>query len=92
MIIDINNLLLVLNGTGPYLNAENIGVFYQDNDVAKIEKVLNKEWFTHNKLSINFRDDKTKAIFLLKKKPTRTKHSIRRLLSKTSQYCRTSIL
>ena len=41
----------------------------KDKDVEKIEKVLNKEfsllcaWFTGNKLSIRFEDDKTKTTF-----------------------------
>ena len=50
-------------------------IFYQDKDVEKIEKILNKEhsslyeWFIDNKLSIHFGDDKIKTIFFLEEKP-----------------------
>ena len=46
------------------------------------------EWFIDNKLSIDihFGDDKQKIIS--NEKPTKTKHLIQRLLSKTIQYCR----
>ena len=43
-------------------------IFYQHDDVKKIENVLNKEfsslcqWFIDNKLSIHFGEDKTKSI------------------------------
>ena len=49
-----------LNETGSYLYADDICIWYQDKDVEKIEKVLNKElsslceWFLNNKLSIHF--------------------------------------
>ena len=91
------DLAQALNETGSYLYADNNGVFYQDKDVEKIEKILNKEfsslceWFVDNKLSIHFGDEKTKRIFfLLKEKPTKTKQTISRLLSKIVQYCRIS--
>ena len=60
-----------LNETGSYLYADDTCIFYQDQDVEKIEKVLNKEflslfeWFIDNKLSIHFWDDNTKTIFSL---------------------------
>ena len=91
------DLAQALNETGSYLYADNNGVFYQDKDVEKIEKILNKEfsslceWFVDNKLSIHFGDEKTKRIFfLLNEKPTKTKQTIWRLLSKIVQYCRIS--
>ena len=49
-------------------------IFYQDKDVEKIEKVLNKEfsslceWFIDNKLSIHFGDYKAKTIFFSRMK------------------------
>ena len=55
--------------TGSYLYTDNTCIFYQDKDIEKIEKFLNKEfsslfeWFIDNKLSIHFGDDKTKTIF-----------------------------
>ena len=48
--------------------------FYQHKDVALIENFLNKEftnvceWFVDNKLSIHFREDKTKYILFGKEK------------------------
>ena len=68
-LIYINELPQALNKTGSYLYTDDICIFYQDKDVEKIEKVLNKEfsslceWFIDNKLSIHFGDDKTKTIF-----------------------------
>ena len=56
-------------------------IFYQDKDVEKIEKILNKEysslyeWFIDNKLSIHFGDDKVKTIFFSWRK-TPPKHII----------------
>ena len=53
---------------GFYLYADDTCIFYQHEDVKKIENVLNKEfsslcqWFIDNKLSIHFREDKTKSI------------------------------
>ena len=49
-------------------------IFYQDKDVEKIEKILNKEfsslceWFIDNKLSIHFGDYKAKTIFFSRMK------------------------
>ena len=72
-------------------------IFYQDKDVEKIEKVLDKkfsslcQWFIDNNLSIHIGYDKTKTIFFLSnEKPSKSKHIIWRLLSKTAQYCRIS--
>ena len=68
-LIYINDLPQALNETGSYLYADDTCIFYQDKDVEKIERVLNKEfsslceWFIDNKLSIHFGDDKTKTIF-----------------------------
>ena len=71
-LIYINDLPQALNETGSYLYADDTCIFYQDKDVEKIERVLNKEflslceWFIDNKLSIHFGGDKTKTIFSLK--------------------------
>ena len=78
------------NETGSYLHADNTSIFYQDQYVEKIERVLNKEfsslceWFIANKLSIHFGDDKTKSIFFLSNE-NYTKATWK-LLSKTAQY------
>ena len=76
----LNDLPQALNETGSYLYADDTCIFYQDKDVEKIEKVLNKEfpslceWFIDNKLLIHFGDDKTKTIFFSRKKrPAKTK-------------------
>ena len=59
---------------GSYLYADDTCIFYQDNDVEKIEIFLNKkflslcEWFIENKLSIHFGDNKTKTIFFSRMK------------------------
>ena len=64
--ICINELPQTLNEIGSYLYVGDTCIFYQDKDVEKIEKILNKaffslwEWFTDNKLSIHFGDDKQK--------------------------------
>ena len=42
--IYINNLPQALNKTGSYLYADDTSIFYQDKDIEKIEKVLNKEF------------------------------------------------
>ena len=52
--------------------ADDTCIFYQHEDVKKIENVLNKEfsslcqWFIDNKLSIHFGEDKTKSILFSK--------------------------
>ena len=51
---------------------DDICIFYQHEDVKKIENVSNKEflspfqWFVDNKLSIHFGEDKTKSILFSK--------------------------
>ena len=68
-LIYINDLPQILNETGSYLYVDDTCIFYQEQDVEKIEKVSNKEflslyeWFIDNKLSIHFGDDETKTIF-----------------------------
>ena len=74
ILIYINDLPQALNETGSYLYADDTCIFYQDKDVEKIERVLNKEfsslceWFIDNKLSIHFGDDKIKIIFFSRMK------------------------
>ena len=52
--------------------ADDTCIFYQQEDVKKIENILNKEfsslcqWFIDNKLSIHFENDKTKSILFSK--------------------------
>ena len=54
-LIHINDLPQALNETRSYLYADNTCFLYQDKDVEKIDKVLNKEflslceWFIDNK-------------------------------------------
>ena len=61
-----------LSEAGSYLYADDTCIFYQHEDVEKIENVLNKEfsslcqWFIDNKLSIHFEEDKTKSILFAK--------------------------
>ena len=63
-----NYLPLALNETGSYLYTDDTSIFYHDEDVEQIEKVLNKqvssfcEWFVYNKLWICFGYDETKTI------------------------------
>ena len=53
------------------LHTDDSCLIFQHKHVTKIEKHLNKdfsnlsEWFLDNKLSIHFREDKTKSIFIL---------------------------
>ena len=69
-LLHVNDLSQLLSHAGSYLYANDI--FYQHEDVKKIENVLNKEfsslcqWFIDNKLSINFGEDKTKSILFSK--------------------------
>ena len=55
-----------------YLHADDSCIFYQQENVKKIENVLNKEfsslyqWFINNKLTIHFGEDKTKSILFSK--------------------------
>ena len=47
-LIYINDLPQALNETGSYLYADDTSIFYQDKDVEKIERVLNKEFSSTN--------------------------------------------
>ena len=68
-LIYINDLPQALNETGSYLYVDDTCIFYEDKNVEKIAKILNKEfsslceWFIYNNLAINFGDDKRKTIF-----------------------------
>ena len=68
----VNNLPQSLPEAGSYLYADDTCVFYQHEDVKKIEDILNKEfsslcqWFIDNKPSIHFEEDKTKFILFIK--------------------------
>ena len=68
----VNDLSQLLSDTGSYLYGDDTCIFYQHEDVKKIENVLNKEfsslcqWFIDNKLSIHFEEDKTKSILFSK--------------------------
>ena len=68
----VNDLPQALSDAGSYLYADDTCIFYQHEDVKKIENVLNKEfssicqWFIDNKLSIHFGEDKTKSILFSK--------------------------
>ena len=68
----VKDLPQSLSDVGSYLCADDTCMFYQHEDVRKIENVLNKEfsslcqWFVDNKLSINFGEDKTKFILFSK--------------------------
>ena len=71
-LININDLPQALNNTGSYIYADKTCIFYQDKVDEKMEKVLNKEffslceWLTDNTLLIHFGDDKTKTIFIFR--------------------------
>ena len=64
----VNDLLQSLSEAGSYLHTDDTIIFYQHENVKKIENILNKEfpslsqWFIDNKQSINFGEDKTKSI------------------------------
>ena len=55
----VNDLLQSLSGAGFYLYADDTCIFYQHEDVKKIENVLNKEfsslcqWFKNNNFGAN---------------------------------------
>ena len=71
-LLNVNDLPQSLSDAGSYLYADDTCIFYQHEDVKKIENVLNKEfsslcqWFIDNKLSIHFGEDKTKSILFSK--------------------------
>ena len=68
----VNDLSQSLSDAGSYLYADVTCIFYQHEDVKKIENVLNKEflslcqWFIDNKPSIYFGENKTKSILFSK--------------------------
>ena len=68
------NDLLQSSESGSYIYADDTCIFSQDKDIHKIEDVLIKqfstlyEWFVDNKLSIQFRADKTRCILFSKTK------------------------
>ena len=68
----VNDLPQSLSEAGSYWYVDDTCIFYQNEDVKKIENVLNKEfsslcqWFIDNKLSIHFGEDKTKSILFSK--------------------------
>ena len=80
-LIYVNDVPYVLNETRSYIYVDDICIWYQDKDVEKIEKVLNKEfsslceWFLDDKLSLHFGDDETKTI-ALSQKPTQTENIV----------------
>ena len=67
-----NELPQSLSDSGSYLYADDTCIFYQYEDVKKIENVLNEEflslcqWLIDNKLSIHFGKDKNKSILFSK--------------------------
>ena len=68
----VNDLFQSLSDAGSYLYADDTFIFYQYENVKKIENILNKEfpslyqWFIDNELSIHFGEDKTKSILFSK--------------------------
>ena len=68
----VNDLPQSLSDAGSNWHAYDTCIFYQHEDVKKIENVLNKEfsslcqWFIDNKLPIHFGEDKTKSIIFSK--------------------------
>ena len=73
----VNDLPQSLTDAGYYLYADDTCIFYQHEDVKKIENVLNKEfsllcqWFIDDKLSIHFGEDKTQSILFSKMRALR---------------------
>ena len=68
----VNDLPQSLSDAGSYFYADDTCIFYQHENVKKIEIFLNKEflslcqWFIDSKLSIHFGEDKTKSILFSK--------------------------
>ena len=68
----VNDLLQSLSDAASYFYPNDTCIFYQYEDVKKIEYVSNIEflslcqWFIDNKLSIHFGDDKSKSILFSK--------------------------
>ena len=85
----VNDLPQSLLDAGSYCYADDTCIFYQHEDVKKVENVSNKEfsllcqWFVDNKLSIHFGEDKTKSILFSRTKSLKeinisfTGHSIK---------------
>ena len=73
----LNDLSQSFSDAGSYFYADDTCIFYQHEDVKKIENVLNKEfsslcqWFIDNILSVHFGEDKTKSILFSKTKGLR---------------------
>ena len=71
-LLHVNDLFQSLSDAGSYLYADDTCIFYQHENVKKIENILNKEfsslyqWFIDNELSIHFGEDKTKSILFSK--------------------------
>ena len=68
----VNDFPQSLSDTGSYLYADDTCIFFQHEDVKKIENVSSKtfsslcQWFIDNKLSIHFQEDKNKSILFSK--------------------------
>ena len=66
-LVYVNDMPQAVN-SNLFLHADDSCLMFQHKDVAEIEKVLNNDyenicdWFVDNKLSIHFREDKTKLI------------------------------
>ena len=73
-LLNINDIPQALSNTHTYLYAGDTSIFCQHKDVTEIENVLNKEfrnvcdWLVDNKLSMHFREDKTKYILFSRDK------------------------
>ena len=73
-LIYINDLPQALSETAANLYADDTCIQYQHKNLQQIEAILNKEfsflceWFTDNKLSIHFGEDKTKSILFTRSK------------------------
>ena len=71
-LLNVNYLSQSLSEAGFYFYNDRTCIFYQHEDVKKIENVLNKEFsllcqqLIDSKLSIHFRADETKCILFLK--------------------------
>ena len=71
-LVNVNDLPQTYSDVGSYLYADATCIFYQHEDVKKNKNNLSKEfsslcqWFIDNKLSIRFREDKTKSILFSK--------------------------
>ena len=80
----VNDLPQSLSDAGSCLYADDTCIFYQHEDVKKIDNVSSLcQWFIDNKLSIHFGEDKTKSILFSKTRDLKeinisfTSHSIK---------------